>query len=96
MKFEFKRTPVELNIYGDVFSINMPSDEQVMSVSEAIDGLNKKGDTAGILLARRQFLADLGVPMEVLKKMEAQHVTDLFGGLLGEVGGTKKKSASDG
>lgn len=84
MKFEFERTQVELKIYGQEISISMPTEEQVMTMQEDIAEV--KDDARKVLGVRRKFLVSLGIPNEVLSKMEFAHVNKLAEGLMGEIG----------
>lgn len=84
MNFEFKRTEVEIKIYGEAYKINMPTEDQVLSLQEKIE--ESKEDPIGILKVRRDFLVSLGIPEDAIKKMEFKHVTQLSEGLLGDIG----------
>ncbi len=86
MKLEFKRTEVQLNIYGQDIKISMPSEEQVLKMQEEMTGAKEQEDSHKILLARRNFLISLGIPEELLKSMEFKHVSQLAEGLIGEIG----------
>lgn len=84
MKFEFERTQVELKIYGQEISISMPTEEQVMTMQEELQEV--QDDSRKVLSVRRKFLIGLGVPEDVLSKMEFVHVNKLAEGLMGEIG----------
>lgn len=84
MKFEFERTKVELKIYGQEMQISMPTEAQVMEMQEQMTEV--KEDPRGVLAVRRKFLISLGIPEDVLSKMEFTHVNKLAEGLLGEIG----------
>jgi hypothetical protein len=87
MKMDFKRTDVELNIYGEQFKIPFPTEDQVSVLQEKIEAA--KENARGILTARREFLVGLGIPEETLKNMEFAHVNQLSEKLMGEIAGKK-------
>lgn len=81
---EFKRTQVQANIYGEVFTLRRPSFDERESFSEAMAEAMKADDTKAIIKLQREFVVKMGVPDKVLRSMEAEHVDALAIELIGK------------
>ncbi len=84
---EFKRTEVKATIYGTEVNLRKPTYEEREEFIELIDVASKAEDTKQIQQIQKDLSLKLGLPKEVLKTMEADHVDQLLMELIG-----KKKS----
>jgi len=85
MEFKVDSKPkLKVTIYGTSYELRTMSVQEIENYLE----LAESGDKKSGYLAAQKVLSDLGLPMEVIKGMDAEHFNQLLEYVMG---GSKKK-----
>lgn len=83
MELELKRKKMKVTVYGSAYDVAVPTVEQVEAYEDKLKTLVGRD----AMNAMKEFIADLGIPVEVTNKMD----NDDFITLIGFISNPKKK-----
>lgn len=81
---EFVKTKIKAKIYGQEFELRKPSFDEREKFGADMDAALKADQTKEILKIQKEFLACMGLPIDFIGGMEADHVDQLSLELIGK------------